>query len=78
MGQSADEIVGVPCAFSDAMAYWDVRLIGSLQDILGDAFENGDIGRGMILPGAIEVFAEVNIKHPVQAVFDLPVGSRDG
>lgn len=77
MGDSGDEIVIVPSAFSDAMADGDLVAIGQLKDVSDDAIDEGDIGGSIVFSGSAVVFAQVHVQHPMQAVFDLPVGSCD-
>ena len=78
MSHSMDEIVVIPCAFFYTMADWDICMVGHLQDVSGYSCDQGRYCGCVIFSCPAEVFVEVDIKHPVQAVFDLPVPPRDG
>ena len=43
------------------------------EQIQGNAVEQGEVLGGMTGAFAVQVFAEVDIQHPVQFVFDAPV-----
>jgi hypothetical protein len=43
------------------------------EQVESDAIENGEVLRGVAGAFAVEVFAEADIEHPVQFVFDAPV-----
>jgi hypothetical protein len=75
MGDGLDEIVVVPSAFLDAVANGDFVDVGGLKDISGDAVDEGGVGGGIVLAGTAEVLVQMNVKHPVQCVLDLPMGS---
>lgn len=78
MGESVDEIVVVPCAFLDAMADGGFVDIDALQDVAGDTGDDCEIGWSIVFARPAEVFVEMNVEHPVQAIFDLPMGARYG
>ena len=44
-----------------------------LEHIESDAVEQGEVLRGVARAFAAEVFAEADVEHPVQFVFDAPV-----
>ena len=50
--------------------------VGGLEEVSGDPVEERDVGRSVVLAGTAEILIQMNVQHPVQAVFDLPVGSR--
>lgn len=77
MAQSVDEVVVVPCAFLDTVTDGNFLQIGALQDVFCDPVEDSGVGGSIVFSGTAKVFIEVNIEHPVEAVFDLPVGPCD-
>src|SRR5882757_6622428 len=77
MGESVDEIVVIPSTFFDAVSDWDFWHISGLQDVSCDACEKCGVGWRVVLSGAAEILVEMDVKYPVEAIFDLPVRSRD-
>src|SRR5688572_18863533 len=77
MGESVDEIVVIPGTFLDAMADGDVVDIGGLEDVSGEAIEERGVGGSVVLSGTAEILVEMYVKHPMQAVLDLPVSSGE-
>ena len=60
----------VPGAFLDAVADGSFVDIAALEDVSGDAGEDCEVGRSIVFASPAEVFVEMNIEHPVQAIFD--------
>jgi hypothetical protein len=62
----------IPTSF-EALAF-DASSAGFvlLEQVEGDADEEGEVLRRVALPFAAEVFAEAHIEHPMQFVFDAP------
>jgi len=71
MGSRVDEVGVVPPAFADSVADGCFGAVEGLEDT------SGDVCGGVIFPGPDQVFAERDIKHPVEIVFDCPVASGD-
>ena len=68
-----EQVVIVPTgleAFSVDPAFGSLVLP---EQVEGDAVEHGKILRRMAGAFAVEVFAEADVEHPVQFVFDAPV-----
>ena len=47
------------------------------QEIEGEAAQAGEVFRGVVLAGARAVLVHDHVEHPVELVFDLPVGAHD-
>lgn len=77
MGESVDEIVVIPSAFLDAMADGNFVGVGSLEDISGEAVDEGSVSGSIVLAGTAQVLAQIHVEHPVQAILDLPMGSGE-
>jgi hypothetical protein len=50
---------------------------GLAQQVLGDVFDGGEIGRGMVGSDAALVVAKDHVHHPMQTVFNCPVAAHD-
>ena len=64
-------------AFFDSGSDGGFRVVDGAQSVQGEPVQQGDVAWGVVLPGAVEVFAEGDIEHPVQLVLDAPVGAGD-
>ena len=54
-------------------------LAGSLSDeVLGEVFDSGEIGRSVIGADAAFIVAEDHVHDPMQAVLDCPMTADDG
>jgi hypothetical protein len=63
----------VPCCVESFSLDSSVGGLVVLEDVEGDAIEEGEVLRGVSCSFSAEVFAEADIEHPMQLVFNAPV-----
>jgi len=68
-----EQVVVVPACFEAFAVHAELAGFALFEQVERDAVDDGEVLRGVACALAAKVFAEADIEHPVQLVFDAPV-----